>query len=180
MDATEQPRPDCWLSSGALVARSAIEGAGLVAGRPFAAGELVARLGGRLVSDAQLRELFEVAAATGAYVDTVSIDDDVDLVLPEGDPLHAGNHSCDPTMWWTDPYLLVARRDVASGEELTLDYATITDDPGYVLDCRCGAPRCRGRVTGRDWQLAALRSAYGDHWVPGLRRRTGGGAAISE
>ncbi|WP_371870635.1 SET domain-containing protein [Isoptericola cucumis] len=174
MTAFPAPRPDTWLSPRALVGRSDIDGEGLFARDQILSGELVARFGGRLVSDAGLADLFRAAATSGTYVDTVSVGEAVNLVLPEGDPLHAGNHGCEPTTWWADPYTLVARRDVAAGEELTLDYATITDDPGFVLDCRCGSPRCRGRVTGRDWRLPELQRAYGDHWVPVLRRRIAG------
>ncbi|SET63767.1 SET domain-containing protein [Nonomuraea wenchangensis] len=71
---------------------------------------------------------------------------------------------CDPNLWWSAPYALVVRRDVGRGEELTLDYATCTKAPGFVLECRCGAPLCRGRVTGEDWKRADLRERYGDHW----------------
>ena len=174
MATVPAPRPDSWLSPRARVDRSDIDGQGLFARERIAAGERVARFGGRLVPDAELTELFRTAAASGTYVDTLSVGEALNLVLPEHDPLHAGNHGCDPSMWWVDPYTVVARRDVAAGEELTLDYATITDDAGFVLDCRCGSPRCRGRVTGRDWLLPELRRAYGDHWVPVLRRRIAG------
>lgn len=171
MDTTEIPEPDCWLHPEIEVVPSAIEGRGLSARARIAAGTRVARLGGRLVPEEELRELLAAASRSGAYVDTVSVYEGVHLVLPSGDPLHAGNHSCDPTMWWADPYTLVARRDVLPGEELTLDYATITDDRTFTMECLCGAVLCRGRVTGQDWQLTALQHAYGDHWVPVLRQR---------
>lgn len=167
----ETPPPDCWLSPDVQVAPSAIEGTGLIARSSIVEGAHVARLGGRLVTDDELLELFAAASRAGTYVDTVSVHESVNLVLPAGDPLHAGNHSCDPTLWWADPYALVARRDVPPGEELTLDYATITDDPDFTMDCRCGTPICRGRVTGRDWQLTTLQHVYGNHWVPVLRQR---------
>ena len=170
MTTIEPPAAECWLSSDVRVAPSSIEGQGLVATQRILAGTPIARLGGQLVTDDELRDLFD-NAAEGDYVDTVSIDEAVNLVLPPGEPLHAGNHGCDPSMWWSDPYTLVARRDIATGEELTLDYATITDDTNYWLDCRCGAQACRGSVTGRDWQLPALQHAYAEHWVPVLRRR---------
>lgn len=171
VDVTEAPEPDCWLHRDVQVAPSPIEGQGLVARARITAGVRVARLGGRLVTDEKLVGLFADASRTGTYVDTVSVYDCVNLVLPPGDPLHAGNHSCDPTMWWTDPYTLVARRDVDAGEELTLDYATITDDAAFAMECRCGTPLCRGRVTGLDWRLGTLQHAYGVHWVPVLRQR---------
>lgn len=171
MDATETPEPDCWLHPEVQVAPSTIEGQGLVARARIAAGVRVARLGGRLVTDEELLDLFAAASRTDAYVDTVSVQAGVNLVLPKGDPLHAGNHGCDPTMWWTDPYTLVARREIQPGEELTLDYATITDDAAFAMACQCGTSLCRGRVTGLDWRLGTLQRTYGDHWVPVLRQR---------
>ena len=38
------------------------------------------------------------------------------------------NHSCDPNVWMQDEVTLAARRDIAIGEELTIDYAMIEGD----------------------------------------------------
>jgi SET domain-containing protein len=171
---TSRPGPDCWLSPLARVERSPIEGHGLFAVGPITRGTVISRFGGRLVTDTELRHLIAEASAAGNYVDTVSIDADVNLVLPPGVPNHAGNHSCDPNLWWVDPCTVVARRDIERGEELTLDYATITDDADFEMPCRCRRTACRGHVTGRDWQLTDLQATYGEHWVPILRRRIAG------
>ena len=53
------------------------------------------------------------------------------------------NHSCDPTLWWTDDSTLVARRMIASGDELTVDYATSSADPDFTMYCHCETYRCR-------------------------------------
>jgi SET domain-containing protein len=150
------------------VRKSRIEGHGLFAAAPISAGTVVERLGGRLVTDREVRLLI---ASASDYVDTVSIDEDVNLVLPAGSPVHFGNHSCDPTLWWVDPFTLVARVDIAEDVEITADYGTLTDDPDFVMDCDCRAASCRGRVTGSDWVRPELQRRYGDHWVPALRRR---------
>ncbi|WP_328293698.1 SET domain-containing protein-lysine N-methyltransferase [Kineococcus sp. NBC_00420] len=168
------PGPDCRLTPLARVDRSPIEGVGLFATGPLRAGTVVSRFGGRLVSDAEQHRLFADAARSGTYVDTLSVGADLNLVLPPDAPQRAGNHSCDPNTWWVDPYTVVARRDVTAGEELTLDYATITDDPDFAMSCSCRALSCRGRVTGRDWRLPTLQVGYGPHWVPILRERIAG------
>jgi SET domain-containing protein len=85
-----------------------------------------------------------------------------------------GNHSCDPTLWWADGYTLVARRDLASGEELTHDYATSIDDPAYLLACHCQTYRCRQLISGDDWQIPQLQQRYEGHWTPALQRRIDG------
>jgi uncharacterized protein len=42
-------------------------------------------------------------------------------------------------------------RAIASGEELTIDYAMIDDMAEEAMDCACGTDSCRGMVTGVDW-----------------------------
>lgn len=173
---TEHPAlaASCWLTDGVVETSSKIEGSGLIAIRPIAAGDPVMRFGGELVDDAQLASLM---ASSQAYIDTLSVYEGVNLVLPADVPNHAGNHSCDPNTWWTDPFMTVARRDIAEGQEVTLDYGTITDSSDFRMACRCGAANCRGVVTGQDWRIESLQRSYGDHWVPVLRDRISGRAS---
>jgi hypothetical protein len=85
------------------------------------------------------------------------------------------NHSCDSNVWLADEHTLVARRGIAAGEELTIDYALFEGDEEDVKpwDCRCGSPLCRRRITGRDWRLAELQERYRDHFSPFINRRIG-------
>jgi uncharacterized protein len=145
-----RPPADVWLHPGVSVGDSSIAGRGLIAVAPLPAGEVVVRFGGRLVSLRELQTLFDIAAADGAYVDTIAIDHDVHLVLPAGTVAHFANHSCDPTLWRSGPYELATRRAVAPGDELTVDYATLSDDPGFTMTCTCGADACRGEITAAD------------------------------
>jgi len=57
------------------------------------------------------------------------------------------NHSCDPNTEFVG-LNLVARRDIRSGEELTVDYATFYDRHMTPFDCECGSRNCRRRVFG--------------------------------
>jgi D-alanine-D-alanine ligase len=66
------------------------------------------------------------------------------------------NHSCEPNTVM-DGLNLVARREIASGEELTLDYAEFLDAESEAFECRCGAPACRGRVAGTAGNSVAAR-----------------------
>jgi uncharacterized protein len=157
----------CWLIPDVRVGESTVDGRGLFAWAPIAAGTVVARLDGRHVSTADLRRILEAATS---YVDTITIDDDLHLVLDPGQPIHFGNHSCDPTLWHTDAFTLVARRDIAAGEEITVDYATQTTEAGFRMECRCGSERCRGVVTGDDWRDPAWQERYRDHVVPAVAR----------
>jgi uncharacterized protein len=164
---------DCWLHPAVRPAPSDIAGTGLFAAVPLAAGTAVVRVGGRLVSTAELHALIAAVRRDPArgYVDSIVVDEDVELVLPPRWASHFGNHSCDPNLWWTDAYTLSARRDIAAGEEVTNDYATSTADPGFLLRCHCESTRCRGMVSGDDWQIHELQARYDGHWVPMLQRR---------
>ncbi|MFC5822598.1 SET domain-containing protein [Nonomuraea insulae] len=159
----EALEPDCWLHPRLEVRPSPVSGVGLFATAAIPAGTVVSRLGGRLVTWDQLRPLL-----TGPYVDTITVSEDLNLVLPSDTPNGKGNHSCDPNLWWTGPYTLATRRDLTPGEEATNDYATSTAAPDFTMDCRCGAALCRGRVTGADWRRPDLQEHYGEHWVPAL------------
>jgi uncharacterized protein len=141
------PPTDVWVHPGVSVGASSIAGRGLIAVAPLSAGDVVVRFGGRLVSLQELHALFEVAAARGLYVDTIAVDRDVHLVLPAGTAAHFANHSCDPTLWRIGTYELATRRAIAPGDELTVDYASLSDDPAFAMTCTCGSANCRGDVT---------------------------------
>jgi len=162
---TRAPATECWLSDDVTVGRSSIAGQGLFATASILQGTVVSRLGGRLVSTAELRHLM----AGPDYVDSVAVDADLHLLLAPGNLNRFGNHSCEPTLWWVDEYTLVARRDLVAGEELTSDYSTSTTDPQFVLRCHCETYRCRQMVTGDDWRIPQLQQAYATHWTPYLQ-----------
>lgn len=167
------PEPDCWLHPEIAVRPSPIAGLGLFATAPIAVGTVVSRLGGRLVCGRRLGDLFAAAAREPGqpYIDTITVGEDLHLVLPPRRSNGYGNHSCDPNLWWVGPYELAARRDICAGEELTSDYAASTADPYFTMECSCGSPLCRGLITGDDWRRPELRARYGRHWVPALLAR---------
>src|SRR5690242_16700387 len=138
------PEADCWLHPAVEVGPSPVAGDGLFARAPLPAGAAVSRLGGRLVDGRELQRLLRATRDGGSYLDTITVADDSHLVLPPGRANGKGNHGCDPNLWWGGPYTLVARRDIAAGEELTNDYATSTGEAAFTMPCRCGAALCRG------------------------------------
>lgn len=167
------PRSDCWIDERLVVRESEIAGSGLFFSTALRAGTVVIRLGGRLVSSAELDALIAAAEADPAapYVDTITIYENAHLVLPPDTVIHFGNHSCDPTMWHVGPYEVAVRRDVKVGEEATLDYGTVSGAAGFDMACLCRSTSCRGRITSNDWQLAELQDCDRGHWVPELQRR---------
>jgi hypothetical protein len=67
--------------------------------------------------------------------------------------------------------VLVAMRDIASREDISFDYAMTDGEPYDEFTCACGAPQCRGRVTGNDWRLPELWRRYEGYFSPYLQRR---------
>lgn len=142
--------------------RFAIEGEGEFATAAIAAGERLKLLGGRLIDGAAKRRV----AASGRRFSALRVGPDTHLLMDWDDPASRGNHSCDPNAWLASAFEVVARRDIAAGEEITTDYATMTVDSDWRLRCRCGTPLCRGTVSGDDWRIPELRARYEDHFVP--------------
>jgi len=81
------------------------------------------------------------------------------------------NHACDPSAW-LEGLDVVARRDVAAGEEITLEYATFYDERMPDFECRCGAPSCRGTIRGDDYRKDFV-AAYGEHVSDHVARKRG-------
>jgi len=77
-------------------------------------------------------------------------------------------HSCEPSAW-LEGLNVVARRPLLRGEEISLDYATFCGPLMRAFTCRCGAPNCRGRITGAD-NLAPFVERYGHHVSDYVRR----------
>lgn len=70
------------------------------------------------------------------------------------------NHSCDANTR-LDGLDVRAVRDIAAGEELTIDYASLTGDDAPAFACTCGAPGCRGRVAGGRGNSVTAQEAAG-------------------
>ncbi len=165
------PPPAPWVHESVVVRMSAIAGRGLFAGAELDEGTVVIRVGGVLVGTDELQRIIETSEH---YVDTLTVFEGVHLVLPPATAVHFGNHSCEPNLWHVGPFEIATRRRVATGEELTVDYATQTGAPGFSMPCRCGVPACRGVVTSEDWRRDDLQARYGGHWVPALEQRIRG------
>jgi hypothetical protein len=137
---------------------SPIEGQGLFARQAIRRGEIVAVKGGHVLTGAQWAALEPVLGPAEIQIAEDLFIAPVTAAERDGAMLYT-NHSCDPNLAIRGQIVLVAMRDIAPGEELTIDWAT-TDDGDHVLHCRCGSPRCRGTVTGRDWMRPELRERY--------------------
>lgn len=148
-----------WFSAKTRKHDSAIEGRGLFAREAIGAGDIVAVKGGSVMD----RATFEAVKAQVTPAE-IQIEDDLFIAPTTVEDVPANmlnlNHSCDPNVGVRGQITFVAMRDVAVGQELTIDYAMIDGDPDEQMTCGCGAPKCRGTITGDDWRLPDLQQKY--------------------
>lgn len=139
-----------------VVARSVIE-----------AGELVAVWSGQILPAEELDSLSEDIRRH-----TVQVEEDLYLAsFSAHEPPDYINHSCAPNCGLQGQIAIVAMQRILPGQEVTIDYAMCDGSPYDEFDCSCGAPTCRGRVTGDDWRDPVLWKRYAGHFSPYLQRR---------
>lgn len=158
-----------WINPKLVHGESKIHYDGVLVAAPIEKGETLMEFGGQVVAraDADDQERYRVRSVW-------AIPGDVYLALPTSDEAPSLdenlNHSCDANAWLVDEVTLVARRDIAAGEEITLDQGTWNFDVAeYTVDaedCTCGAPDCRVRLTESDWKLPEVRKRYRGHFHP--------------
>ena len=132
----------------------------MFAAAPIAAGELVCVWGGCIYTADEVEALGQtfpyfrthpIEVAEGFYLastSTTAIDD-----------AERFNHSCNPNVGVKGQLMVVARRAISAGEELTFDYET-TDLSLTPFECRCGAPDCRRQINGHAWQRPEFRQRH--------------------
>ena len=154
--ATQPPAPapaasarHSWLTPKAALLESSLGGRGLFATEAIPRHELIAIWGNRIMTTAEMWALpehlqdFPVQMWFDMFVGPMA-DEEIE-------PVDYMNHSCEPNCGVRGSVVVVARRDIDVGEELTFDYGT-TDTDRWTLECGCGAGSCRGRMTGEDWR----------------------------
>lgn len=77
------------------------------------------------------------------------------------------NHACEPNTMLRGR-VLVARRPIEDGEELTFDYESTEWDMATPFACECGSARCRRRIRGYRHLEVEQRQALGAMTAPHL------------
>jgi SET domain-containing protein len=123
-----------------VVKKSGINGKGCFAARPLKARRKIGELLGERISNREA----ERRVARGGKVRICELDDQWSIDASRGGDATAYiNHSCAPNCFsrvTRGHMLFFALRDIAAGEEITLDY-TPSQHPGRP--CTCGAANCR-------------------------------------
>ena len=156
-------------SSKIEVREDTLAGRGVVAIADIAKDEIVAIKAGNIITRAELEQATQAAGDMA-----LQIDDDFYLAPRTTDDVEDMsvfiNHSCDPNVGFRGQVVYVAMRDISAGEELCHDYSMERSD-NYLLDCHCGSPLCRGKVTGQDWKIPELQKRYGDYFSIYVRNK---------
>jgi hypothetical protein len=152
-------------------------GRGVVAGRPFAAGALVARIEGRAVAPAVLWRWWDTDPRRAANCMRLGPERYLDTTGGLGE---FANHSCRPNaalLTERGGLVLRAIRAIRAGEEVTHDYSThLGADDCWTMRCNCGERSCRGRVARFDRLPAATLARYRRlKMIPWFVERTAGG-----
>lgn len=139
---------------------------GSFAREPITAGEVISVWGGEVVPQ---NLFFKLPSSIQSI--SVQIEENLYLAPSRESAGEWINHSCEPNAGMCGQIVLVAMRDIAAGEEVCYDYAMTDGSPYDEFQCQCGAPLCRGHVTGNDWSIPALWTRYDGHFSPYLQRR---------
>lgn len=130
------------------VGPSVIDGQGAFADEAIPARRKIGEIRGEFVDMAQARARARQAERESGRIFMVAVSDKraVDATHST-DPLRYVNHACAPNVVLKvqqGRVAFYALRDIAAGEELTARYGATHH--GGRLVCRCGAPRCVGRL----------------------------------
>lgn len=119
--------------------KSPINGVGIFAKRDFECGETIGKLSGKVFKH-----------RNKTYEDVNGNMDWIGLKrhtwIDPTFPFSHVNHSCNPNISIKGIKTVVAIRDIAKGEELTLDYAVTEEDARFAMPCTCGTQNCRGEI----------------------------------
>jgi hypothetical protein len=148
---------------------SPIHGRGLFAKAAIAKDEVVVVKGGYVLTRAQRDRIGEELGPSEIQITQDLFIGPTTPAAREGGMMHL-NHSCEPNLGLQGQIVFVAMRDIATGEELTFDYA-MTDDEPYEMECRCGSKNCRGTITGFDWRKPQLQRKYDGYFSWFIQRR---------
>jgi SET domain-containing protein len=125
---------------------SAIHRRGCYAAAPIPAGAFIVEYTGELIPAEEAYRREQDPGRGGIYTfwtgDEWAIDG-----FDEGNIARFINHCCTPNCDYRiaeNRVFIYAARDIAAGEELTIDYSFSPE--GETVPCCCGSPRCRGRI----------------------------------
>lgn len=157
------------MSPKTVVRESGIEGRGLHAAQQIMKGDVVGIKGGHIFDRATLHRVKDDVGDSYFQVhDNFFVGPMTKEEVSES--MIYLNHSCEPNAGVEGNIVFVAMRDIAAGEEVTIDYV-MTDGDDFSFACGCRSPRCRKVVTGDDWKNKDLQRRYAGYFSSYIQNR---------
>jgi len=180
----ENPLNFSWLNPNTETKESTIpnSGNGRFAINKIERGEVIVLLGGLILTEdeyQQVRKRFP-------FISGLLVHEDFKLHQCNFFSENNGslNHGCDPNCALYGQIMIKTTRDIDVGEELFVDYGTITNEDLVMFDnCECGAYNCRKYITAKDWLSSSFRLFHGRNFsyhLLELMRDTDPGIILSE
>ncbi len=150
-----------WLNLKLQAKESGKHGKGVFTTKNILKDEILAAFGGHIMTRAERDALPKNIAGLA-----IGIDDDLFIGNQKEDETDEAdwfNHSCDPNAGLLGQIMLVAMRDIKSGEEITFDYVMSCSQKGerrVLFTCDCGSHNCRKEITNQDWKILELQQKY--------------------
>ena len=151
-----------WVDPRLEIHQLSIGDSGLFATASIAKDTLLAVFGGAIMNKESVLNL-----PAGSIKNVLQIADDLWVASLSAEKTDVINHSCDPNAGLQGQICLVAMRDIASGEEITFDYATVVSEWVGMepLNCNCQSISCRKTIRASDWQSKELQEKYRDYFA---------------
>ncbi len=130
----------------------------LIAVRDIAAGTRIITLRGR---ETAIPTRYSVQVSRDTHLDPDDVPTPIDRVRQR--QWMYLNHHCAPNAWITER-VLIALRNIPTGDGVTFDYNTTEWDMASPFDCHCGSAECVGRVRGAK-HLSAAQRARIEPWL---------------
>jgi len=152
MPPPRRGRANAGTKTGLEVRTSSIQGVGVFARRPIAAGTRIIEYAGEVISEREGDARYDDLAMARHHTYLMALDDGrcIDAGVG-GNEARFINHSCEPNCESVEEdgrVWIEAIRPIAAGEELTYDYRyerSDGDDERFYR-CHCGASTCRRTI----------------------------------
>lgn len=124
------------------IVSSTIDGNARIVNEPIKKDQLIAIIGGVVIDHND--DYIAMPMGTGIFLHQVN-----------NNKKGTVNHSCDPNCKIQGFNKLVAKRDIESGEELTIDYGTVSVGKGSTIieSCNCKSINCRVNIKTDDYKI---------------------------
>ncbi len=133
---------------------------GIYAKKSFKKGDLLFTVEGQL---SPIRTMYSLQLTQNEHIEPI---DEVGNFLWG----HYLNHSCDGNVYVEPDYeskmiRVLARRDIAAGDEIAVDYATMESEISRGIVCMCDSVVCRGKIVGFKELTGEERQKYLDEGI---------------